>query len=122
VGLGKSVAINFANTYTPDVTLKRTVFDDGYKRQASHQTATYVQRDVEYLLCDAASFKEFRRWWQEDLRKGSLWFLWRDPLKERQGDSQPVRARILEGKVNYKAQEASHGVYIAAFTLEHLYY
>lgn len=112
--------LNFSgHTYSPQVAVQRTQFEDGAVRQHMYVSRNLVRRRVEYTLCDADDFLQFRFWVRDDLRRGALWFMWRDPLREKEGSTELTRARIVEGKVEYTPLEATLGMWTASFELEH---
>jgi hypothetical protein len=45
--------------------------------------------------------------------------MWNDPVKEREGSTGLVRARIVDGQVKFSPFEESLGVWFADFTIEH---
>lgn len=104
--------------YVPQVELQRVLYDDGAVRQARLTSRVHVHRNVEYTLCGANQLKSFKQWWLNDLRKGSRYFLWKDPISERVGDDQYSYGRFFEGKVEYTALDPTFDVWSARFVLE----
>lgn len=107
------------HSYEPQVAVQRTSFEDGSVRQHMMVSRNLVRRPLQYTLCTADDFKSFRKWVRDDLARGARWFMWRDPVKEREGSTDLVRARIVDGEVVYAPIEASLGTWTAELTIEH---
>ena len=107
------------HSYEPQTAVQRTQFSDGAVRQHMYASRNLVRRPVKYTLCSADDFKSFRDWVRDDLARGALWFMWRDPVKEREGSTDMVRARIVNGEVKYAPLEASLGQWALDMVIEH---
>ena len=107
------------HNYEPQPAVQRTQFEDGAVRQHSLASRNLVRRKLTYTLCTADDFKSFREWVRDDLARGARWFMWRDAIKEREGSTDLVRARIVNGEVKYVPLEASFGQWAAQMTIEH---
>jgi hypothetical protein len=107
------------HAYEPQPIVQRTQFEDGAVRQHTYASRNLVRRPVRYTICNAGDFKAFRDWVRDDLCRGARWFMWNDPLKEREGSPGPVRARIVDGLVKYSPFEESLGIWFADLTIEH---
>jgi hypothetical protein len=107
------------HSYEPQQIVQRTQFEDGSVRQHMYASRNLVRRQVRYTLCTAGDFKSFRDWVRDDLCRGARWFMWNDPVKEREGSTGLVRARIVDGQVKFSPFEESLGVWFADFTIEH---
>lgn len=107
------------HAYEPQMAVQRTQYEDGAVRQNMMVSRNLVRRPVKYTLCSADDFKSFREWVRDDLARGARWFMWRDPVKERQGSTDLVRARIVNGDVKYAPIEASLGRWTLDAVVEH---
>lgn len=107
------------HTFSPQVAVQRTQFEDGAVRQHMYTSRNLVRRRVRYTLCNSDDFHSFRDWVRDELKRGALWFMWPCPVKQRDGSTQPIRARIVEGKVEYAPLEASLNMWTMDFEIEH---
>lgn len=105
--------------YSPQVAVQRTQFEDGAVRQHMTVSRNLVRRRVRYTLCNSDDFKTFRDWVRDDLKRGALWFMWPCPIKQRDGSAQPIRARIVDGQVNYRPLDATLNAWEMDFEIEH---
>ena len=94
-------------------TIRRTDFERGPARQAPTNSLGMRFISVKYHVCSKESYKEFLRWFQEDTKRGALWFNWRDPIFLKY-----VRARIVEGKLSARPIESSLDKWELSFQLE----
>jgi hypothetical protein len=114
------VELQFEGTaYEPQPIVQRTQFEDGSVRQHTYASRNLVRRPLRYTICTASDFKLFRDWVRDDLCRGARWFRWNDPLREREGSTETVRARIVDGVVKYSAFEETLGIWFADMTIEH---
>lgn len=114
-----AVLVFNGHNYEPQPAVQRTQFEDGSVRQHMLASRNLVRRRLTFTLCTAGDFQSFRNWVRDDLARGARWFMWRDPVKEREGSNDMVRARIVNGDVKYAPLEASLGQWAAEMTIEH---
>ncbi len=109
-----------SNEYKPQVAVQRSAFEDGSVRQGTILSRSLVQRSLTYVLCSAANFQSFKNWVRDDLNRGTRWFMWDDPIKQRLGEvNSLIRVRIVEGKTEYSAFEETMNIWKVSFTIEH---
>ncbi|MCE5182351.1 MAG: hypothetical protein LLG15_11165 [Betaproteobacteria bacterium] len=82
----------------PEPNIDRTEMESGPPKQMPKSSRAMETRHVKYRINSRAEFLSFKDWHRVDLKQGSAWFSWADPL-----DLVTKKARIVGGKIEPKA-------------------
>lgn len=92
----------------------RTPFEDGYIKQAPINSRRLTSAPVKYLLRSEDDRLAFDAWIERELRFGTAWFAWIDPM-----GGATRRARIRDGEVEYEPLTNRFDEWAATFVIEY---
>lgn len=92
----------------------RTPFEDGYSKQDPINSRRLTSTSVKYLLRSSENRAAWDAWVEQELRFGTSWFAWTDPL-----DGNVKRARIRDGEVEYEPLTNRFDEWAATFIIEY---
>jgi hypothetical protein len=108
------------SAYSPVIQNRRSQFESGYVRQAPIDCRRLMQVSVTYALCTPAEALSFSKWIDNDLKSGSQWFMWPNPIRSNAKDElTKVRARIVNGIYSMTPKNRAYEAYQCAFTVEY---
>lgn len=88
---------------TPESAVLRTEMESGPAKQAMVRTRQSIGRPVSYRF-SSANYIAFKTWYRDDIKRGALWFDWRDPLNDKL-----KQARMVGGVYEAQAYDPGQG-------------
>jgi len=100
-------------TERPEPNAIRTEMESGPAKQAPKASKATTTRPVKYRLNSAADYQSFKDWHRDDLKHGTGWFDWTDPV-----DGVTKLARIPGGQIDPKPARRMLDVWDVSFQIE----
>ena len=93
--------------------LLRTEMESGPPRQAKVKSRVMITRTVNIHLKTQAEFAAFETWYANDLKEGSIWFNYADPVT-----GTTKEARFVDGGYSAKFKTKVYGSWIVSAKIE----